>query len=236
MSQDQSIEESLESIIKFFTNQVNTCLPAKIVKIHDNQTINVQPTIKKTITQDDIKTSIDYPIIPKVPVFIMSSKDYFMSFPIKVGDPCLLLFSKHSIDKYAIADNPDTIDTEDLEHHDINNAIALVGIISPATKINEISSNNFIVGKKDGSSKIIITSDNKVQIKASSVELGDIGANKALAIAEKVDSRLSALESFQNTHIHIDPLSVVTGIVSVPFVAGNSGGQSTASTKVKTDS
>jgi hypothetical protein len=235
MSQDQSIEESLETIIRAFTNQVNTCLPAKIVKIHNNQTVNVQPTVKKTITQDNEIKSIDYPIIPRVPVFIMSSKDYFMSFPIKEGDPCLLLFSTHSIDKYAIADNPDSIDSEDLTHHDINNAIALVGIISPATKINEISSNNFIVGKKDGSSKIIITSDNKVQIKASSVELGDLGASKALALAEKVDARLSALENFQNSHIHIDPLSAVTGIVSVPFVPAN-GGATTGSTKVKTDS
>ena len=234
MSQEQSIEESLESIVTFFTNQVNTCLPAKIVKIHDNQSINVQPTLKKTITQDGNKTSIDYPIIPKVPVFIMSSKDYFMSFPIKVGDPCLLLFSKHSIDKYAIADNPDSVDSEDLEHHDINNAIALVGIISPATKINEISSNNFIVGKKDGSSKIIITSDNKVQIKASSVELGDIGANKALAIAERVESRISSLETNFNTHTHVCMSPGSPSVTPLPLITGPH--ENLGSAKVKTDS
>lgn len=235
MNQDQSIEQSLETIINYFTSKIFTCLTAKITKIHDNQTVNVQPTVKDTIEQDGEIVSKDYPIIPRVPVFIMSSKDYFISFPIKVNDPCLLLFSKHSIDKYASVDNPDIVDSEDLSNHDINNAIALVGIISPATKINEISSNNFIVGKKDGSSKIIITSDNKVQIKASSVELGDLGASKALALAEKVDARLTALENFQNSHIHLDPLSAVTGIASVPFVPAN-GGATTGSTKVKTDS
>ena len=235
MTQDQSIEKSLEIIIKSFTNQINTCLPAKIVKIRDKQTIDVQPTIKKTLKRDDDIESVEYAVIPNVPVFIMCSQDYFLSFPMKVGDPVLLIFSQHCIDDYMLTDGKEIIDTKQPLNHDLNNAIAILGIMSPKNKIDEISPDDLILGKKDGSSKIIIKANNKVQIKASSVELGDIGASKPLALSEIVDSRLSALETFQNSHIHIDPISAVTGIASVPFVPGN-GGASTASTKVKTDS
>ena len=234
MNQDQSIEESLETMISYFTNQVNTCMPAKIVKIRDSQTIDVQPTIKKTLLRDNKKESIDYPVIPFVPVFTMSSKDYFISFPIKVNDPVLLVFSQHSIDKYKLEKGEDINDSEDITHHDINGAIALIGIISPSNKVSEISSDNFIVGKKDGSSKIIITQDNKVQIKATSVELGDLGASKALAIAEKVESRISSLETSFNTHTHVCISPGSPSVVPATPIVGPH--PDLGSVKVKTDS
>lgn len=233
--QDQSIEKSLETIIQFFTNQINTCIPAKIVKIRDSKHIDVQPTVKKTLLSDDNKISIDYPVIPFVPVCVLGTKKAKMRFKIRVGDPVLILFSQHSIDKYMLTDGVEISENDDIAQHDINNAMALIGFLSTISNLDEIGDNEFILEVNDGSSQIIITSDNKVQVKASTVELGDIGANKALALAEKCDSRLDALESFQNNHVHIDPLSASTGTALVPFIPGNLGA-STASNKVFTTS
>lgn len=236
MSQLRSPETNLRNLFNKFLAEPMGTTPAIIEKINSTQSIDVKPSLVKNTLQrnGEYKKEI-YPIITNVPVLVLATSDWFQSMPFKVGDPCILFFSKHSLDDYLSTDGKSVVDTEDDRFYDISDAMALIGLPTPSNKIDQISETDFVMGKRDGSSLIKITSDNKVKIKATEVNLGDLNASKPVAIAEKVDARLTALENFQNVHVHSDPLSVATGPVVTTFVAGNSGA-TTGSTKVKVDS
>lgn len=232
MTQNTSPETSLETIVNYFINQRFHIGVGKIDKIHNPQLVDVKPLIMNTtVNQKGEKIAEEYSVIPNAVVFIMATSSFFSSMPIAVGDQVLILVSDHSMDKYMETDGKEVLDSEDIRRNDITDAIVIPGIPTPKASISEISTTDMVMGKRDGSALIKITSDNKVKIKGLEVLLGSLTANKALAMAEKVDSRLSALE----TYVQVPHGSAVGPTIPTPFIAGNSGGQTTGSTKVFTD-
>lgn len=234
MSEDQSIQTSLETIINHHTSKINTELPGTILKLYEinnKRFADVQPTIKNTRVVDGEPESIDYPVLPMVPISVTRCKNFFIWLPVQVGDECIIHFMQTSIDEYLLSDGKTIIDSEDVRKHDINDCYITIESFLPYFELSGVDPDNLVIGKTDDSTKIIMTNDNKVQIKASSVELGGLGASKALAIAEKVDQRLSALETYVITP-HGSPSGPT---IPTPFLPGG-GGASTASTKVFTDS
>lgn len=222
-TQEQSIEESLSTIIRHHNNGIFTSMPGHIVKLYDlndKRFADIKPDIKDTRIKDGQKISIEYPVIPMVPIFIQGTEEFYMSFPVKVGNPCMLHFAQHSIDKYLLSDGKTDIDSEDTRRHDINDAYCTIGNILPYFNIPGISSDDLVIGKVDDSTKIIITSAGEVQIKASEVKLGSTTANKALALAEKVESRFNSFENNYNFHTHIITSPGAPSLIHVTPVVG----------------
>lgn len=230
MSQLKSPETNIRNLFSKFLSEPMGTMTAIIEKINNKQSIDVKPTlVKHTLLKNGEYQKEVYPVINNVPVFIFATSDWFQSMPFKVGDPCLLLFSKHSLDDYLSTDGKNVVETEDDRLYDSSDAIALIGLPTPMNKIDQISDTDFVMGKRDGSSLIKITSDNKVKVKATEVNLGDLNANKPLALAEKVDARLTALENY----VIIPHGSPMGPTIPTPFTPNTA---TTGSSKVKTDS
>lgn len=108
------------------TRNVNTCLPGTILSYDaGRQMATVQPMFK--LRQPD-GSEEDMPILNAVPVIWPRSGGASMTFPVKRGDGCLVMFSQRSIDEYK-SDGKLTTPL-DPRAHDLSDAVAIMGFVS----------------------------------------------------------------------------------------------------------
>ena len=107
---------------------VRVALPGRI-ETYDpvTQTCSVQPLVKDgVIDETGVRTPERLPIVASVPVCFLGSGAFSITWPIKVGDTVLLVFSSSSIDRWlALGGEVDPID--DRRQH-ITDAIAIPGL------------------------------------------------------------------------------------------------------------
>ena len=110
--------------------QIHTSLPGVIIKYDaTTMTAEVQPAIKTTvINPDGTQTLVNTAPIHDVPVHFPGGGGHLLTFPVKTGDECLLMFSQRSIDHWFQLGGVQT--PSDLRMHDINDCIAMVGLRS----------------------------------------------------------------------------------------------------------
>lgn len=135
------------------------------------QTCSVSINYQKTfITRNENGTYSEkkenYPILASVPIVILSGGSANLTFPIQKGDDCLLLFNDRDMDNWITSGQVLPPNTARL--HDLNDAIALVGI-RPVTKtISGYDSSRAIL--KNGNASVGV-STSKIQIQNNSYNL-----------------------------------------------------------------
>lgn len=91
----------IESFITRFKNNLNTTLPAVVTEVvteGDNIVyISAKPVNLKVYVGGEI---FERQEISNIPLIFPSSSEGIISYPVKVGDPVLLLFSQEDIDKF----------------------------------------------------------------------------------------------------------------------------------------
>lgn len=232
ISQDQSIQKSIDVIIDHHLSKIYTSMPGIIEKVHSQKLIDVLPALKRNVVSGTGERIVrEYPVIPNVPVLLLSSDEFYFHIPLKKGNPVVLFFCQDSLDNYQETDGKKVVDTEDIRRNDITDAFALPGAITQNDTIANLSETDMVIGKRDGNTEIHITHDSKVKIKASEVDLGSLTANVPVAKSDKVNSRLAAIEAYI-IKPHTGNMGAPT-IPPMPLYVDAVG--STASTKVKVD-
>lgn len=108
------------------TRAVNTCLPGTILSYDaGSQMATVQPMYK--LRQPD-GTEEEMPILNAVPVIWPRSGGASMTFPVKRGDGCLVMFNQRSIDEYKSDGKVST--PLDPRAFDLSDAVAIMGFVS----------------------------------------------------------------------------------------------------------
>lgn len=127
-----------------------TALPAIITSFNAKSiTVEAIPTVQGTVTSPDgSQRSVTMPTCVDVPVFYQRGGGYSMTFPIKPGDECLLIFASRCIDGWWQSGQI----TPPTEHrmHDLSDAFALVGPYSQRTKIANVSTTTAQFRSDDG--------------------------------------------------------------------------------------
>jgi hypothetical protein len=236
MTQDQSLSESFETIFNFFLAGLNINCPGIIQSYDTNRNLcNVQPVFKRAfIDIDGVKQEIEPPVIPNVPVMFLSGGGAFIKTPDPVkGDSVLLLFSQRSLDTFLETDGKTIIDPKDFRMFDITDAVALVGLTTVRNKFTNTHPANITLGFNSGK-KLHLTpgSSGKLWTDAARTNLGNENADKALALAEKVNERMTDIENALKEHTHIGNLGYNTSPPVTPVITN---GSDTDSTKVFTD-
>lgn len=98
-----------------------------------NQTATIQIKVLRLIGDQQVA----YPILTHCPVLILSGGAGRVTFPIQVGDPCLVLFNDRDIDNWfasGAAAVPNSFRT-----HSLSDGLALVGFRNLANKLTGIS-------------------------------------------------------------------------------------------------
>lgn len=131
-----SLQESVQSAIEDYKIDMNTCLPAVVVRVLDNLNycqIDVQPSIN--IKGFDGSTTERPPIL-NVPVQFPSSSTSAITFPLNPGDPVLLIFSQRGLDAWKAGNGYATTPT-DYRMMDYKDCFAIPCVWPKARSVND---------------------------------------------------------------------------------------------------
>lgn len=136
-----NLRVALPGIIQSFNPETVTCV--------------VQPAVKGYESDDaGKKSSLSLPLLVDVPVIFPRGGGVTLTFPVKAGDECLLVFSDRCIDFWW--QNGGTQESVDSRMHDLSDAFAIVGPQSQSQKISGVSTSAAQFRSDDGSTYLEI--------------------------------------------------------------------------------
>lgn len=182
---------------------INKMQPAIIMSYDaETRTVTAQVAIQREFVDEngDIQ-SINIPPCVDVPVVFPSGGGYEITFPVKEGDECILIFADRCIDAWHASG--EISPPADYRQHDLSDAIAIVGVksIKNVTATDEKSmkignAENKISINDDGV-VVNIGKDNKIAAGKNSIEVHVGDKSKVLArkdsIVMSVDKALLTL-------------------------------------------
>ncbi|HDZ1216537.1 Gp138 family membrane-puncturing spike protein [Klebsiella pneumoniae] len=132
----------------------------------DAVTAVVQPAIKG-VEQDEsgADVSVNIPLLVDVPVVFPRGGGCTLTFPVKVGDECLVIFADRCIDFWWQSGGIQ--EPVDERMHDLSDAFCIVGPQSQAKKIGGISTTAAQLRTDDGSAFIEVAAGHDVTVKTS---------------------------------------------------------------------
>ncbi|UVN34039.1 Gp138 family membrane-puncturing spike protein [Klebsiella pneumoniae] len=132
----------------------------------DAVTAVVQPAIKGA-EQDEsgAEVSVNLPLLVDVPVLFPRGGGCTLTFPVKAGDECLVIFADRCIDFWWQSGGIQ--EPVDERMHDLSDAFCIVGPQSQAKKIGGISTTSAQLRTDDGSAFIEVAAGHDVTVKTS---------------------------------------------------------------------
>lgn len=160
-AQDGNDSQTLEAHRQAIFGNLRVALPGIIQSFDpDAVTCTVLPAIYGQRLRDDgTLISEELPIIPDVPVVFPRGGGCTLTFPVKPGDECLLVFSDRCIDFWWQSGGVQ--EPVDPRQHDMSDAFAIVGPQSQAQKISGISTTTAQFRSDDGSTYLEINPTTK---------------------------------------------------------------------------
>jgi len=217
-----SLAEVIRGALEHRLGGVRVAMPARIENYDaTEQTVDVQPLIKRIVGSGSARQARSLPVVPRVPVAFPRGGGFFVSFPIQVGDTVLLIVADRSIDTWFTRGGE--VEPLDQRTHNVADAIAIPGIADSTAPIGDVDTADMVLGR-DGGSHVRVTSDGEVRLGRRATE--------PVALASKVESELGNLIDWCKTHTHPAP----GGATSASAQAANlQTPQSVAATKVKAE-
>lgn len=177
---------------------VHTAMPGEIYSYNAaTQTAQVQPCIKRVYIQDS--KAVPLPIVSNVPVVFPSADagTAILTFPVKKGDPCLLIFSERALEQWY--QKGGVVDPQDTRKFALSDAYCLMGGLPKPKKSSRATTNSVRLEYKDakielfpdgritmgdGSAKLEITSAGKVKFGVGSTDVLQILSDTLQAITQ----------------------------------------------------
>lgn len=153
-SRSGSLAETLKTERKTVSDHFRVALPG-IIQSFDPNTVTavVQPAVKFVQQDGGGSTSTHpYPLLTDVPVIFPRGGGCTLTFPIKSGDECLVIFSDRCIDFWW--QNGGIQEPVDQRQHDLSDGICIPGPQSQAHKISGISTTAAQLRTDDGGAVI----------------------------------------------------------------------------------
>jgi hypothetical protein len=154
-------QQAFDALAKSIFSMMRVSMPG-IIQSFDPiaVTCTVQPAIKGAVPDDDGNyTSANMPLLMDVPVVFPRGGGCTITFPIKEGDECLVVFSDRCIDFWW--QNGGVQEPVDPRQHDLSDAFAFVGPQSQAEKISNISTTTLQMRTDDGAAYIELDPNSK---------------------------------------------------------------------------
>lgn len=183
--------ETLRRVLDARLSDLHTALPGR-VRSYDSasQTADIEPMIKRGVPtggEEDEVVLETLPVLPSVPVLFPSGGQCFVTFPLAVGDPVLLVFSERDTSHYRATGAVSDPGVPTM--HGLSGAVAIPCAFGPrSAAMSGVSSTDLVVGRQGGLANITV--------KSGTTEVG--GSSDAAALA----SRVKALETAFLGHTH----------------------------------
>lgn len=121
-------------------------------------TVSVQPSVQEVIRVDGIPTLTTLPILDDVPISLPRAGGWSLTFPIAIGDECLLVFADMSFDHWWESGGVQKQPDGKLYRHDIGDAMAIFGITSQPRALADYATDSAQLRSDDGSVVIDLAS------------------------------------------------------------------------------
>lgn len=160
-------QEATRAALNGLQSQMWTALPGVIVAVDlVAMTVQVQPTVQALFTDPNgAQSYVTLPVLPDVPIVFPGGGGYRLTFPVRNGDECLVVFSSRAIDNWW--QSGDVQPTTDRRMHDLSDGFAIIGPMSQVKKIGGVSTTTTVLRSDDASVEVEIDQTNKkVNVKA----------------------------------------------------------------------
>lgn len=144
---------------------------------------------------------VEYPVLDDCPVFIISGGTSFISFPIAVGDKCIILFNDRNIEYWYTTGK--VLPPSDTRCHSVSDAIIIVGI-NPITTPRLHPTNAICINGKS----------NKIVIKNTSADLKTQIDNLTSSINKVTNVIKTLVTQTKATATAIKAITVITSTVT----------------------
>ena len=174
----ESITNTLIAAQQGWQSELWTALPAFVVSYNmDAGTIVAQPTVSlKYVNALNQTLTINLPPLPDVPVCFPHGGGFSLTFPIQLGDECLIIFASRCIDGWwAYSGIQQQVEPR---MHDLSDGFAIMGPRSKPKAISQsgLSDSAVQLRKDDGSSYIQIDTSGDITIVAPLMNVNITGA------------------------------------------------------------
>ncbi|MCC7907759.1 translation initiation factor IF-2 [Klebsiella pneumoniae] len=205
-----ALAEVLASERKVLSEQMRVALPG-IIQSFDPESVTavVQPAIRYIERDNDGNTSTqDYPLLVDVPVIFPRGGGCTLTFPVKEGDECLVIFADRCIDFWWQSGGIQ--EPVDGRMHDLSDAFCIVGPQSQAKKIGGISTTAAQLRTDDGSAIIELAAGGAVTITSPQITInGPLQVNGE--ITSTGDQLAGGISQIGHTHGGVEPGGGSTG-------------------------
>jgi hypothetical protein len=220
-AREPSLGDSLKQIMSAHTDDFHVAIPGFIDKWDGGPVADCIPAAVKVYLAADGVSEVNhpYPVLTNVPIVFPRGGGGFISFPLKKGDPVLLVFSQTSLDAWLESDGKTQLDPQDSRRHHISDAVAHVGLQTTKNFIPNASKTDVVIGLEDGSSELHIQPDGEIYWKYGHMKFGGSGASDPLAKGNETESRLSAIESrLVSLCLALVPFAAISFVPVIPFI------------------
>ena len=205
-----ALAQVLASERRTLNEQLRVAMPGIIQSFDpDAVTAVVQPAIRYIERDNDgNKLTNDYPLLVDVPVAFPRGGGCTLTFPVKEGDECLVIFADRCIDFWWQSGGIQ--EPVDGRMHDLSDAFCIVGPQSQAKKIGGISTTAAQLRTDDGSAIIELAAGGAVTITSPQITInGPLQVNGE--ITSTGDQLAGGISQIGHTHGGVEPGGGSTG-------------------------
>ncbi len=153
--------------------QIKRLIENKLTKVHTTtigliesfdpvkQIATIQPAIKRVITTESKATiqytTENYPLLVNVPIIFPGGGDWFLTFPVKKGDECIIFSMERSIGNWKL--NGGVQEPSNFKRNlSFKDCVAMVGIQSQASSLPSFNATEPELRNRAGDVKLTMTS------------------------------------------------------------------------------
>ena len=194
-----TLQNELMTLAKGILDSVNSCLPAKVMQVNSDGTVNVL-----VIRNDKIENCVI-----TVPVLRPETQRAYIQLKIKVGDKGIVKFCDKSIESYRLTGN-ESYDGDDRQHS-FSDGVFQLGFLPDNEKF-VFPDGEIVIGLKgEQKFKLIVDESGNLTITAAKVTINsDIEVNGKITASGEVKS--GNIELTQHKHSGVTVGSGVTGL------------------------
>jgi hypothetical protein len=128
---------------------LHVAIPAVVTKVdRDRGLVDAKPSLRDFFDDGDDLRTVDVAVVCNVPIHYPGAGAFRLTFPVVVGDECLLLFADRSLDVWLSKGGE--VDPSPGIRHAISDAVALFGVHSIPKAWRNVAGDGMTIGH-DGS-------------------------------------------------------------------------------------
>lgn len=188
-------------------------------------TCEVQPAIMGKVMQEDgTVKAVNLPLLLDCPVVFPHAGGCALTFPVKPGDECLIVFSCRAIDLWWQSGGVQP--PAETRMHDLSDGFVIVGPFSQPKTIPDVSTSCVELRSADRQARISIDpTSHAVQVVTSGTLSGEVDGAVSLTCGSTLTAEVTGATTLKCPTLQVDcPQTTFTGNVTVQGLINGTGG------------